>query len=498
MDTNEINQASSHQLTKSTFLRGLQCPKSLMLDALHPEHREPFDSLGQLRMRLGQEVGLLARQRFPGGQVGRIPGAIEPSLQRTQALLKAGAQILYEPAFHYDGVFILADILVRGESGWRLIEVKSTSNTKDQHVWDLAVQTFVLRGAGMDLEAAILMHMNSDYVRLGELDLGSLFTEASLLQEVENFLGLVEQSVAVSKAILSGGKVPERDIGPYCTEPETCDFKSHCWADLPSPSVFDVYRLASKKKFGLYQDGIVQIDEIPSAYPMPAASQFHVEAYKAGETIVNQAGLGEFIEALNYPLFYLDVETFAVPIPPYEGLRPYSNVPFQYSLHIQDEPGAAVEHYGFLGQAGRDPRSDFLDKLLLESEATGDIIVYNASFERGVLKALAEQFPQHARALEDRIDRLVDLMLPLRNRLYWTPVMGGSVSLKSVLPALVPELSYEALEVQHGLQAMQVYLGLADLSDSGAAEAQRQALWEYCRLDTLAMVRIMDALRGML
>ena len=496
MDNSQDNHLSSHVLTKSTFLRGLQCSKSLMLDALQPELRTPLDSQAQLRMRLGQEVGMLARQRYPGGLIGRIPGAIEPSLQRTQELINDGAQVLYEPAFQHDGVFILVDVLVKGASGWHLIEVKSTSQVKDQHHWDLAVQAFVLRGAGIVLEEATLLHINTDYVRQGDLDLEALFSEASLLNEIEQLQAQVKQSVAASKRFLTLGEVPGRNIGPHCTDPETCDFKDHCWAGLPSPSVFDVYRLTSKKKHALYQEGVVRIEDIPTTTSMSASSQFHVDALKAGEVILRREELAAFLEALTYPLHYLDFETFGVPIPPYDGLKPYSNVPFQYSLYVQAEPGGAVEHSGFLAQAGMDPRQTFIHQLLDETEGPGDIIVYNASFERGVLKALVEQFPEYIQALESRIDRLVDLMIPLRDRLYWTPEMGGSVSLKSVLPALVPELSYDALEVQHGMQAMDVFLKLADLGESGAAEEQRKALWEYCKLDTLAMVRILDALKG--
>jgi hypothetical protein len=498
MHDNQDRHLSSHLLTKSTFLRGLQCPKSLMLDALQPELRTPLDSHAQLRMRLGQEVGLLARQRYPDGLIGRIPGAIEPSLQRTQEYIEGGARVLYEPAFQYNGVFILVDVLVRGESGWHLIEVKSTSQVKDQHHWDLAIQAYVLRGIGMTLADAILLHMNTDYVRQGELDLAELFTETSLLKEVDHLQPQVKESVAESKRFLTLGEIPERDIGPHCTDPEICDYKDHCWTSLPSPSVFDVYRLTSKKKHDLYQEGVVRIEDIPTTFPMSASSQFHVEAHKAGEKILRREELATFFETLTYPLHYLDFETFGVPIPPFDGLKPYSNVPFQYSLHIQAAPGSAIEHSGFLAQAGKDPRRAFIEQLLAETEGPGDIIVYNASFERGVLMALVEQFPQYAQALEARIDRLVDLMIPLRDRLYWTPMMGGSVSLKSVLPALVPMLSYDSLDVQHGTQAMDVYLKLADLGESGAAEEQRKALWEYCKLDTLAMVRILEVLRELL
>ncbi len=467
-----------------------------MLDTLHPELRDSIDAQSQLRMRLGQEVGMLARQRYPGGEIGRIPGAIEPSLKRTQELIESGVTVLYEPAFRHAGVFIQVDILAKGELGWRLIEVKSTSQVKDHHLWDVAIQLFVLRGEGVPIEDATLLHMNRDYVRQGALDLGELFTESPLLAQAQELFPEVEASVRRSIAHLESGEIPDLDIGPYCLEPENCDFIGHCWEHLPDPSVFNVYRLTSKKKFELYDSGITQIEQIPATFEMPSSSTFHAEAHKAGKVILKRDQLHIFIEDLIYPLYFLDFETFGIPIPPYDGIRPYSNVPFQYSLHVQEHPDQEPRHSGFLAKAGVDPRQEFVERMLADTEGTGNIVVYNASFERNVLRGLAEQLPEYSEAFEQRIDRMVDLMEPFRQRLYWTPEMGGSVSLKSVLPALVPELSYDVLVVQDGTQAMSVYLGLADLGDVSSAEELRQALWEYCELDTLAMVRILGALRA--
>lgn len=497
MSLNPPAPQHSHTLTKSTFLRGLQCPKSLLLDALHPELRDPLDSQAQLRMRMGQEVGMQARERFPGGEIARFPGQIEPSLQRTQDLMQSGVEILYEAAFQHAGVFILVDLLIKGQQGWRLIEVKSTSQLKDEHLWDIAIQTFVLRGAGVPIEDAVLLHINNEYVRDGALDHQALFKEEPLLVLVNELESQIKDSIRSSVEHLQAGVVPERDIGPYCKDPVDCDFIGHCWSHLPSPSVFDVYRLTLRKKHALYQAGIHQIDQIPESFSMPSSSKFHVEAYKAGSVVLKGEELRSFIASLQYPLYFLDFETFNVPIPPFDGLKPYVHVPFQYSLHRQRNPGGELIHSGFLAKAGSDPREEFIQKLLKETEGQGDIIVYNANFERAVLKGLAEQFPVYANELEGRIQRLVDLMVPFRDRSYWTPAMGGSVSLKSVLPALVPELSYKALDVQDGTQAMEVYLSLEDLGDSTAAKSQREALWEYCKMDTLAMVRVLDTLRSL-
>ncbi len=484
----------SYILTKSTFLRGLRCGKSLMLDALHDDLRDPLDLDARMRMRNGQEVGQVARRRYPGGRVGSIPGQNRASLRRTQDLIDAGEEVIYEAAFQHDGVYVQVDILVRGQSGWRLIEVKSTTKLEDDHLWDVAVQAFVLRGAGYQLEDACLLHVNNQYVRQGELDFEALFTEVPLLNEVLELEGEVGRSVEGSRQLLELDEVPQREIGTHCNDPRACDFKRNCWQHLPSPSVFDVYYIG-KKAFDLYGDGITRIEEIPDDFQVGARSLFHIRAHKAGETIIKREELCAFIESLEYPLFHLDFETFSVPIPPWDGLRPYNHVPFQYSLHVQHEPGGEAVHSGFLAEPGVDPRQAFLDSLVPATEGSGSIIVYYKSFEKGVLDSLGDQYPEYRAAMDQRIERLVDLRDPFSKRFFFTPAMGGSTSLKAVLPALVPDLSYDALGIQNGTEAMAVFLGLADQADAEAYEAQRSDLWAYCKLDTLAMVRILDVLR---
>jgi CRISPR/Cas system-associated exonuclease Cas4 (RecB family) len=482
-------------LSKSTFLRGVQCQKSLALDAFHPELRDPLPATVRFRMRLGTEVGVQARKRYPGGEVGRVPGSYELSLARTADLIRGGAPVIYEAAFEAAGVRVVADVLVHGESGWRLIEVKSTTGAKPEHAWDVAVQACVLRQTGLELEEAALLHLNRGYVRQGELDYQALFSETSLLKEANELQREVERWIAECQATLASGEVPEVPIGPQCHDPVDCDFIGYCWKNVPTPSVFDVSYIG-KKAYDLYDQGIVRIEDIPADQALDKRSAFHVEAEKLGETIVKPDELRAFLLDLHYPLYYLDFETFALPVPPYDGLSPYHNVPFQYSLYVQAEPGRPLRHHGYLAEAGIDPRREFLEQLLEDTAGDGDIIVYHRPFERGVLTALAGAFPDRAEAIESRIGRLVDLLDPFRKRQYWHPKMGGSNSLKHVLPVFAPELSYEALEVENGEQAMDAFLRLADEGDPERVEALRHSLWEYCKLDTLAMVRILDGLRA--
>ncbi|MDF1500572.1 MAG: DUF2779 domain-containing protein [Anaerolineales bacterium] len=482
-------------LSKSTFLHGVQCQKSLALHTFHPDLRDPITVTTQFRMQNGIEVGVQARLRYPGGSVGRVPDSYDISLKRTKDLIQSGVPVIYEAAFEAEGVRIVADILERTMTGWRLIEVKSTTEAKPEHRWDVAVQVYVQRKAGLDIKEAALLHLNKEYVRQGELDYQALFCEVRLINEVNDMQREVEDAIALCKETLAAGAVPEVPIGPHCRDPIDCDFIGHCWEEVPDPSVFDVYYIG-KKAHELYARGIARIEDIPHDHPLDKRSAFHVEAHKAGETIVKPDEIRDFISALRYPLYFLDFETFALPVPPFDDLSPYGKVPFQYSLHVQSEPGRPLRHYGFLADVGVDPRREFLERLLEDTRGEGSIIVYYKPFERGVLNSLAETYPEQVPEIEQRIERMVDLLDPFKQRAYWHPGMGGSNSLKKVLPVFASELKYGEMQVSDGDQAMAVFVSLAGENDLAKTEELRQALWEYCKLDTLAMVRILDGLRG--
>lgn len=481
-------------LSKSALLHGAQCQKRLALEALHPELRDPLALPDQLRMRLGQVVGLEARNRYPGGSVGRVPDSYAVSIERTQDLIAAGEKVIYEAAFEAEGVRVVADILTRGQAGWRLIEAKSTTEPKPEHLLDVAVQIHTLRQSGLELEAAALLHLNKEYIRSGALDYEALFAETTLSAEVDELQREVGRIIGISQATLESSRVPEIPIGPYCHDPADCDFIGHCWRDVPSPSVFDVYYIG-RKAYDLYAQGVERIEDIPRGYPLDRRSAFHVRAHRAGEVIARPAELRHFLAGLMYPLSYMDFETFALPIPPFHGLKPYEKVPFQYSLHVQWAPGGPLRHSGYLAPARVDPRERFLDQLLVETAGDGSIVVYHAPFERGVLETLAERFPERREAIQELIERMVDLIIPFRGRFYWHPAMGGSNSLKRVLPAFAPDLSYGDLEIGDGEEAMAVYFSLEEEGDPNRVDELRQSLWDYCALDTLAMVRIVDGLR---
>lgn len=487
---------TDHILSKTTFLRSVQCHKSLYLNRYKPELRDPPDPSQEAVFRTGKDVHTFARELFPEGVVASSEESYDPKtwLQRTRALMKEGVGVLFEAAFEHDQVLVIVDILERVGTKWKAYEVKSSTSVKDPYDWDVAVQYRLLSNTGIELEDFSILHINNKYVRHGDLDPKALFTDVSMLEMVREMEPEVSNRIREAKAILSEPDVPEIDIGPYCDEPYPCDFMGYCWRHIPENSVFSVARMKKDHKFGLYHDGIVRIEEIPEDFPLNKTSRVHVEGQKHGRSIIDKVALQASIGSLKYPLYFLDFETFNPAIPPFDGTKPYSQIPFQYSLHRKDSPEDELSHTGFLAEAKIDPRIPLIESLLRDIPPPGDILAYNRSFEARVLRELADAFPESASELEDLSSRLVDLMEPFQKRYYYLPEMSGSYSIKAVLPALVPDLSYETLEISEGTQAMEAYYQLGIESNPKIIERTRNDLWEYCKFDTLAMVRILEKL----
>jgi hypothetical protein len=484
-----------HILSKSTFLRGLQCHKSLYLNRYNRDLRDEISPEQQAVFATGRKVGELARGLFPGGVQSKPPNSFQfqRAVEVTRELIDGGKDIIYEAAFQHEGVLALVDLLVREGEGWKAYEVKSSTSVKDVHIPDTSIQYYIMQGQGIELADISIVHLDTSYTRQGELDLDQLFSIVSVHPEVLDLQPELPELVAELKGVLNGGMVPDVAIGPQCFDPYDCDFIGYCWSGVPDYSVFNVTRLSKKKAFGLYRDGIVQTVDISHDFPLGDAAAFQVQSDKSGQTNIDESAIEEFLQALEYPLYFLDFETFNPAIPPFDGTRSYGQIPYQYSLHKKVSSTAELEHTGYLAEAGIDPRLPLIEAMLADLDGPGDIVVYSG-FEAGRIKDLAVQFPEHSAVLEALLERLVDLMQPFKDRAYYAPEMRGSYSIKAVLPALVPDLSYEGLEIKDGGEAMRAYYALAEERNPDRIDAIRNDLWEYCKLDSLAMVRILEKL----
>ena len=489
-----MSSSGNAGLSKSLILKGMQCPKALYFAKNPPAFEFPPQPHVEAKFQTGNQVGTLAQQLFPGGTEVPFEGLSVPEqIAQTRQLIDAGAQVIYEASFAFDGIFVKVDILVKDGDEWQIHEVKMGTSTKEVNLDDVATQYYVLSNCGLAISSAYLVHINNQYVRQGEIDVQQLFTGDDVTDEAIERQDALPDLIADLRQALAGNE-PDIDIGTHCKDPYECDFIPYCWQHIPKNSIFDL-KGRGIKKFDYYNKGILKFEDL-SLDDLNKAQRNQVEATLNQQDSINPDGIKEFLDTLWYPLCHLDFETFDTPIPPFDGTRPYQKIPFQYSLHVQERAGAEPVHTEYLVEPGNDPRRELSERLLAEIPEDVCVLTYNQAFEKGVLRNLAELFPDLADALLARVENVRDLMVPFRKRDLYRWQMRGSYSIKAVLPALVPDLSYEGMDVADGMAAMRAYHEMCALDDPVALAELRWGLLEYCRLDTLAMVRILGVLES--
>ncbi len=482
-------------ISKSTYIRGLQCEKSLNLNKYHPELRDEIPASRERVFATGHEVGELAQQLFPGGvDCGfEVTRSGQKSVELTQNAIDEGKDVIYEAAFQYEGVLVIADIMTKNDNKWKVFEVKSSTKAAEYHINDAAVQYYVMNKCGIDVEDISLVYINNQYVRQGDIDVRQLFTIESVKEKVIPLQDSVRDNIRKFKEVLEGKDVPKVDIGEQCDNPFECDFKGHCWKHIPEYSVFDLSRIG-KKAFELYGNGITEIKDIPEDFPLSTAQMIEKDCFLRNKDYVDSNKIKSFLDGISYPLYFLDFETIMPAVPMFDNSRPYQQIVFQYSMFRKDSREADAVHYEFLGDGRSDPRRTFIESLLRDAGDEGTILVYNAGFESARLRELASDFPEHEERVNRMLARIADLMVPFQRRAYYKPQMKSSHSIKKVLPAINPEYTYENLEIQEGSAAGVEYLRLMKLVSDEEIKRVRKNLLEYCGRDTWGMVVIWEEL----
>lgn len=477
-------------LTKTAYLAYRQCPKQLWLDAYQPELAAPPDPTAQRRLRAGQEVDRLARGQFPNGR--SIPYHPQPEdiAPLTRQAIAEGAETLFQATFHVDALLVKVDILTQTAAGWHLIEVKSSTQYKEaEHLPDIAFQVYVLRQAGLTVTQASLMHLNSDCLAP---DLSNLFALTDVMEAVDAFLPTVAADTAVMRQLLAQPTPPNQSIGRHCTRPHACPFYDHCWQGVAGLTIYDIPRLNAQKERPLQEAGVLYLADIPPDAPLTATQHAFVAFHVAQQIEIDRVAIQQAVAELQFPLYFFDFETIDHAIPAFDGCKPYQQVPFQYSCHIVAEDGT-MTHCDYLHTDNGDPRRPLAETLLNHIGETGSLIAYNISFERGVLRHLADHLPEYAERLHNMANRLWD-QLPIFRQHYRDYRFGKSNSLKSVLPVIAPHLSYAMLDVSNGTQAQVVWEAMIGEGDTAVKQQMIQQLRDYCHLDTLAMVEIHNRL----
>jgi len=483
-------------LSKSQYTYGITCRKKLWLYRHRRDLEDPVSQAQEAVFEQGHEVGILAQKLYPTGVlVAEDHTQAEAALEKTKKLIESKAPAIFEAAFQFEDVLIRADILVRNDDGtYDLIEVKSTTKVKTLHIQDAALQTYVLRNSGLSIGRTFLMCLNSDYTRGEKLDLRLLFKLEDLTSEVAELETLIPDELAELRAMIARKDAPEVALGSHCKKPYACAFKGHCWKDLPPDSIHYLGGIRKKLRAELLGLGVETIPGIPDDVPISQAQRIEKQSWSASP-VINQARVQEHLSRLKWPLYYFDFETVSYAIPPYQGTRSYEALTFQYSLHVQQEQGGALVPYDFLFEKQEDPRRACAEQMLLELGDVGSIIAYSAEFEKSKIKEMAELFPNLSVELGALLPRFWDLEVPFRNRWYWDAKFRGSSSIKSVLPVLVPGMSYEGLVIQKGDQAQIEYRRWIEMKHGSAEWTElRNALLTYCRQDSLAMAKILEVL----
>lgn len=475
-------------LSKSKFMAGLQCPKRLWLQVHRPDiSPEVGETLPILN---GNEVGEIARQLFPGVLIEYEPG-LGAAIKKTQRLVAdPGVKMIHEATFVHDGLLVRVDLLERASGGWILTEVKGATSVKDYYIPDVAVQSWVLQHFGLKLDTVRLMHVNNQFVYQGDGNYEGLLVAEDISSQVNNLLESIPDKKDSLVAMLNEGE-PDIAMGKQCSDPYECEFCAYCTPDdLPEYPVTVLPNLRDPRKSEL----LAKYDDVRDIPESEITNENHRRVWRATCAGKEEVDIGEAVAVndLPWPRYYLDFETIALAVPRWKGVRPYMQVPFQWSCHIHHENGE-LEHAEFLDISGDDPRRACAESLVEHLGKDGVVLAYNAGFERGVIRKLAEMYPDLSNKLMSIHDRIDDL-LPITRRAYYHPAQKGSWSIKDVVPVLAPELSYTDLEgVHHGSEAQLAWI-LAARGGQEERDKLSNQLKEYCKLDTLAMVRIVEAL----
>ncbi len=488
-------------LSKSLYTKAIQCPKALWLKKYKQDVLTPPDASAKAVFETGNAVGELACQLFPHGKEITFTRDYDEMIATTKKYIDEGVQNIYEATFNYNGILVMVDVLhVEEEGGVDIYEVKSSTSVKDIYLHDVSIQHYVLKNLGFTIKSANIVHIDNTYVRGDELELDKLFSIVDVTGEVLELQETIPQVLKEFETYLEDSiNEPVIDIGSHCKKPYECDAKAYCWKvqrNIPDYSIFNIFNLGSKKQVALYERGIVNIDNIPEDFEMTEKQSQAVVNHKAQTIHIDKEAIESFISTLIYPIYHLDFETFQQAIPEWKGISPFQQIPFQYSLHIEHEDGR-LEHHEFLAVDGADPRELLAQKLCEDIPKDVTVLAYSMSFEKGVIKKLALEYEALSPHLLAMHDNIKDLMIPFQQKQYVTPSMNGSYSIKYVLPALVPEMkeAYQELDgVQNGSEAMSAFANMSKL-DSVEKEKMREALLAYCKLDTLAMVRVLEKLR---
>ncbi len=479
-------------LSKSKYCKGIQCKKMLWLEKNKPEEKIEVDN--EAILENGNFIHEVAKYLFGEHINIEFNENLKEMIDNTKATIDSYQDIVItEASFDYNHNFCSVDILKKIGNTYEMYEVKGSTEIKDIYINDISYQYYVLTKLGLKVKKCVLVHLNREYVRKGELDLDELFNKEDVTDIVLGLQDSVETNVDDINEYMEQKEEPNDDIGEFCFKPYECPFFKYCTKHLPLNNVFDIRGMWNSKKIDYYKRGIYSFDDLKREN-LKDEYKKQIEYATKEEEYFDKENIRKFMNEFKEPLYFLDFETFQMPIPLFDDASPYEQIPFQYSLHILDK---SLTHKEFLAEAGIDPRRTLAEELVKDIPLDVITVVYNERFEKGAIKRLANLYPDLKEHLMNIHDNIKDLMIPFKNQWYYSKSLKGSYSIKYVLPALFPSeesLDYHNLDLIHnGSEAMNSYATLNNKSKEEQAYI-RERLLRYCELDTYAMVKIYEKL----
>ena len=483
-------------LTKSDYLAGLQCPKLLWITKNDKSRIPELSEIEKSNIEEGYKIEELAKTLFPNLiDISKVN--FKEQIKKTQEALKQKRPI-FQATFSIDNLYSRADVLFPTGDKWDIIDIKSSTEVKDIHLNDLSFQKYVYEKAGLKIRNCFIMHINKEYVRNGNIEPSELLMKTDVTDKVLEFsLGIEERINRMFEII--NGKCPEFSVDDLLTIEYDNFVKDEFMHSLPDENIFQFVRILKKKAVPLYKEGVVKMCEVPDDFKLNDKQNIQRLLSEKGGEHVDKKQIKHFLDNLQYPVYYFDFETINSGIPKFDKSKPYQQIPFQFSLHIQEKPNGELKHVSFLAEGISDPRPVLFQALKDNLGDKGDILVYNEQFEKMVLRQGAEFFPELQEWHDKNIlPRIKDLMKVFYEFYYYNPKQKGSVSIKYVLPVLC-DLSYSGLEIRKGDVASFEFerVTYGDVTDEERKRV-RDALETYCGLDTMAEVEIVNALRRMI
>ena len=469
-------------LNKSDYIQYLQCPQELWLRKNEPDFSSPPLTEQQHHIiDQGNEIDRLAQDLF------------EVEAFKIEVGVEHGT-VICQKKVTVNGLVAIADIFVEFDNRvcW-LFEVKAATRVKDDLLNDIAFQKVVFEEEGYQVEKCFLVHVNTAYIKTQVLDLKQLLTATEVTEQVEVKYETAKKLIPKIKSFLEGDQ-PPKEIPFGCKPLRDCQFLHYAY-DVPEYSVLNISRISMKKLKLLLEDGIWDIKDVPDDFELSDKQRRQVDVAKSGKAHIDKDQISKWLNRVKYPLYFLDYESFSYAIPFQEGLNPYQQAVFQYSLHVQATPDSDMQHYEYLLTSKDASIEQLVEHLADKIKEKGSIIVWNKAFEKTRNKELAEMFPVYADFFMDINRRMIDLEIPFKKQWYVHPKFRGKSSIKKVLPVLAPEYDYSQLEIGDGVAANVKWHHMTDgRLNANESKQACEDLLAYCNLDTLAMVKIYEKL----